>query len=387
MKRIMALLLAFSMMFSLAACGGKGGDSEKAESKTDSSNVSEKENSSKNEKASENDAGNGDTSPIADSGKWSNRSEQLITKADLSGKKTGDIVQFGYYPQTQVTDKSLISNLDRVEKKWVSYDYYAKPDDSSDPVPSDYMKYADFTYNGDKYRAVTFTKYRAYTANAEQSETYSYQDDMGYTVNNTYYFKFEPLNWFIADDNGLLVSRNVIDNQAFLNIVVKETVKKSEYDIEYHYYNSEDKTTFAYDYANSSIHAWLSDNFYNTAFSDAEKKNIAVSKLNNNKPVYGEGKTSAKDTEDKVFLLSDDEFTAMIKNEAIKNFGGPDTTDYSCCQGSNKQSETISIFSLRSPYDINDEAYHLSEIYFTKSSHAHGDVDRLSGVLPALRLS
>lgn len=48
-------------------------------------------------------------------------------KVEAAGKtyKVGDIVEFGYYPQSEVTDPSLVSALDKVSKTWVSYGYYS----------------------------------------------------------------------------------------------------------------------------------------------------------------------------------------------------------------------------------------------------------------------
>ena len=81
-------------------------------------------------------------------------------KAEAAGKtyKVGDIVEFGSYPQSRVTNSSLVSALNKVSKNWVSYGYYNGDGSSFDAmVQGDWMKYADFTYNGTKYRAVTFS--------------------------------------------------------------------------------------------------------------------------------------------------------------------------------------------------------------------------------------
>ena len=76
--------------------------------------------------------------------------------------KVGDTVAFGSYPQSEVTDSSLVSALNKVAKNWVSYGYYSGDGSYSSMKPGDWMKYADFTYNGTKYRAVTFSQYRLY---------------------------------------------------------------------------------------------------------------------------------------------------------------------------------------------------------------------------------
>ena len=73
-------------------------------------------------------------------------------QAEAAGKtyKVGDIVEFGSYPQSRVTNSSLVSSLNSVSKKWVSYGYYSGTGDYGTMVQGDWMKYADFTYNGTK---------------------------------------------------------------------------------------------------------------------------------------------------------------------------------------------------------------------------------------------
>ena len=81
---------------------------------------------------------------------------------DLSSYNVGDIIEFGSYPQSKVTDSTLISKLNNVPKTWISYGYYSGTGKYSDGnmKPSDYMQYADINYGGNKYRAVTFSQYR-----------------------------------------------------------------------------------------------------------------------------------------------------------------------------------------------------------------------------------
>lgn len=80
----------------------------------------------------------------------------LLTAAPLTGfafqaeaaettYKTGDIIEFGSYPQSKVTDSATISQLDSISKNWISYNYYSGTGDMYDGQmkPSDYMKYAD----------------------------------------------------------------------------------------------------------------------------------------------------------------------------------------------------------------------------------------------------
>ena len=82
--------------------------------------------------------------------------------------QVGDIVEFGSYPQSEVTDSSLVSALNGVSKTWVSYGYYTVKDIYNDrrdtKVQGDWMKYAEYIYNGTKSRADTFSQSRPYAA-------------------------------------------------------------------------------------------------------------------------------------------------------------------------------------------------------------------------------
>ena len=63
------------------------------------------------------------------------------------GYQKGDIIEFGSYPQSKVTNPRIISVLDGflTDDVWVSYDYYIGTGTEYDGkmTASDYMKYAD----------------------------------------------------------------------------------------------------------------------------------------------------------------------------------------------------------------------------------------------------
>ena len=149
-------------------------------------------------------------------------------KAEAAGKtyKVGDIIEFGSYPQSKVTDSSLVSALNGVSKNWVSYGYYSGDCSYGSMKPGDWMKYADFTYNGTKYRAVTFSQYRPYYTHTSLSSGELHQKYNGYYTNNVYYFKFEPLKWRVLDPaTGLVLCENIVDSQAYSNTVNMEQIR------------------------------------------------------------------------------------------------------------------------------------------------------------------
>lgn len=244
--------------------------------------------------------------------------------------QVGDIVEFGSYPQSRVTDSSLVSALDGVSKTWVSYGYYSGDGSYSDTmVQGDWMKYADFTYNGTKYRAVTFSQYRPYWTGYSSSSSYTYQDGNGYTPNNIYYFKYEPLKWRVLDPStGLVLCESIIDSQAYSNTI---------YSNGSYYYNDAEYTHYANDYATSSIRAWLNEDFYDTAFSSSQKASILTSELDNKAYSTSYSQYDSETTYDKVFLLSWSEmqntaygFPANTSTSSARQAKG---TDYAKCQG------------------------------------------------------
>lgn len=311
-------------------------------------------------------------------------------KAEAAGKtyKVGDIVEFGSYPQSKVTNSSLVSALNSVSKNWVSYGYYSGTGcyatdygtGYATMVQGDWMKYADFTYNGTKYRAVTFSQYRpSWTCNPSSAGKTD-QDDNGYTPNNIYYFKYEPLKWRVLDPStGFVLCESIVDSQAYNNTIYENG----------NYWNNTEHTQYANDYATSSIRAWLNDNFYNTAFSSSQKASILTSELDNK--AY-DSKYDSKTTYDKVFLLSYSEmqntaygFPANRNPSPARQAKG---TDYAKCQGLYVEPSSGCAFQrLRSASSLSEftcgvaiEGYLILDDYWIV-------LDTGYGVRPALKIS
>lgn len=311
-------------------------------------------------------------------------------KVEAVGKtyKVGDIVEFGSYPQSRVTDSSLVSALNSVSKNWVSYGYYSGTGcyatdygtGYATMVQGDWMKYADFTYNGTKYRAVTFSQYRpSWTCNPSSAGKTD-QDDNGYTLNNIYYFKYEPLKWRVLDPStGFVLCESIVDSQAYNNTIYENG----------NYWNNTEHTHYANDYATSSIRAWLNDNFYNTAFSSSQKASILTSELDNK--AY-DSKYDSETTYDKVFLLSYSEmqntaygFPANRNPSPARQAKG---TDYAKCQGLYVEPSSGCAFQrLRSASSLSEftcgvaiEGYLILDDYWIV-------LDTGYGVRPALKIS
>lgn len=319
----------------------------------------------------------------------------FVPKAEAAGKtyQVGDIVEFGSYPQSKVTDSSLVSALNSVSKNWVSYGYYSGDGSYGSMKPDDWMKYADFAYNGTKYRAVIFSQYRPYSTCGVSSFDNSSQDDNGYIPNNIYYFKYEPLKWRVLDPStGLVLCESIIDSQAYSNTIY--IYGTDPYHSSWNaYWNDAEYTHYANDYATSSIRAWLNNDFYNTAFSSSQRASILTSELDNRAYSTSFSKFDSETTYDKVFLLSWSEmqntaygFPAHTDSSSARRAKG---TDYAKCQGfvvfTNGCSEqylrpagyyTHATCGVSSAGDLNDDHY-----------YGWFDSTAYSGVRPALKIS
>ncbi len=233
--------------------------------------------------------------------------EEVYTRVDEDGNEsaTGDYILFGSYPQTKVTDASIISALGEFdESTWASYGYYI-----SGQV-SDHMYYIDKEYNGEKYRGVYFTSYRPNSCGNSSSASNSYQDDNGYVTSTVYWFKYEPIKWLIVEEsNGkaTLVADLILDSQ--------------QYD-----------PAGSNNYAESTIRAWLNETFYNTAFNELQQSIIQTVEVDNSAAStgYSSNQYACENTTDKIFLMSYVEATTWFTRNSAREKQG---SDYAKSQG------------------------------------------------------
>lgn len=181
------------------------------------------------------------------------------TAASL-GYVVGDVIEFGSYPQSEVTDSAIISQLENKELNWISYDYCSGNGEFGSMASSDYMKYADVELDGEKYRAVKFEMYRPNLSYHLSSAENSNQDDNGYNAEVVYWFKFDRLKWRVINaDEGLIMSESLIDSQAY-NDTVYYHDNGNDIGFDDYYLDSTHKK-YANDYENVSIREWLNDDF------------------------------------------------------------------------------------------------------------------------------
>ncbi len=303
---------------------------------------------------------------------------------DISSYSVGDIITYGTYPQSKVTDSDLIAKIEAAGEKyvWCDYNYYAGTGDYDDgnmkPVEG-MMLYKDILYGGSKYRAVKINQYRPYATGYTSSDTY--QDDNGYYTGNVYYFKYEPLTWRVLDPvEGYVMCNKIIDSQAYQNFVYYNGSQ---------YYNSKGCTNYASDWVTSSLRQWLNNGFYNTAFSEEEKLQIGTSYLEN-KSTYSSTYDSA-DTYDKIFPISyydavNSAYGFNSDRTAYDTARQMKSTDYAKCQGLYVNlSYGTSWWRLRSP----DNSGYATGVEFDGCArNCYYNVDNASvGVVPAFKFN
>ena len=130
-----------------------------------------------------------------------------------------DIIMFGSYPQTEVTDEALIAQLNEQKESWTYVEDSYKN-----------IQYAEIEYNNNKYRAVL----------DENNE------------NAVSWFIYEPIFWRIVDPyNGLIMSMSVLEIRAF---------------------NEGEERIVSFE--DSTIKKWLNEDFYTQAFSENLRSEI-----------------------------------------------------------------------------------------------------------------
>jgi hypothetical protein len=290
----------------------------------------------------------------------------------------GDTYQFGTYPQNKVIDATLFSTLNAASgtlptsansQAWTSYGYYISGSVSS------YMWYIDIENSGNEYRGVYFTSYRPIATGFTSSTSDSYQDNNGYTTSSVYWFKYEPITWRVLDvqsSSAFLMADLVLDSQDYHYSTSNRTIGES--------------TVYANNYEHSHIRSWLNDNFYNTAFTAAEKARIQTTIVDNSAASTGDSSNTyaCANTNDKVFLLSYAEATSATYGLSTDSSRQLKPSAYAKSQGVlTDNTNGNSDWWLRSPHysflanwalSVTDHgSFSCHDVYFTSS-----------GVAPAL---
>lgn len=206
-------------------------------------------------------------------------------------------MNFGSYPQTYVNDEATINNLKTLENA------------------NDNRAILEYDENGDGVKE----KFMALETDREV-KSISNGDIIKPGIN---YFRFEPISWMILSDNNgekKLFSEHVLDASPF------EAEGYDYFDVE----NGINVRRYD-DYSKSDIREFITNDFYNIAFSESEKSQILTTFVDNSEAVYGyeEVKYTCEDTYDKVYLISYIE----SRSDFLYDYGlkGAKATDFSAC--------------------------------------------------------
>lgn len=286
----------------------------------------------------------------------------------------GNKLIFGSYPQSEVEDAVVISQLKATTNKlpssgnangWTDYGYYLKG------VVQSFAWYVDVELGGARYRGVYFTSYRPWATDSDVGN--NYQAYHGYTPGNIYWFKWEPLVWRVLSGSGetLILADSILDIEQFSH----------EYDTTR---TVNGVTVYPNNYAHSDLRKWLNDNFYNSAFDQDSKKYIVQTDVDNSAATTSNtaNKYACSNTSDNVFLLS---FADLLGSYGFDNAQTRQMkpTPYAKCQSAWVYSD-YGRWWLRSPGDINPNAAYYVE-YDGKLTAQYTNFAG-GGVVPAMHI-
>ncbi len=218
----------------------------------------------------------------------------LLTGCNTSGgnspilSEDGKTITYGLYPQKNVNDSTLVSDLNALttpeSNGWYLYDdeYYAK---------------------------LNATPFKSF-----------YKFDNGTTIvsGTTYWFKCEPIVWKVLSnkkDNYYVLSNVLLDAHCYYNSTSNRTI--------------DGKTIYPNNYEYSDIRTWLNNDFYNSAFA-LENSYIQTTTVDNSASTteYSSNRYACNNTEDKVFLPSYQDYI----NSSYGFYTSTDSTDTRYCK-------------------------------------------------------
>lgn len=326
--------------------------------------------------------------------KMPSQDRRIYAMFDYEPLTTNDIIYHGNYPQTRITDTTIINKLNTTasyypepgnSRKWTIFSWY-----SNKSTSTEYAWYQDVDYQNVKYRGVYFTKYRPKTVNATASDTdtSSYQYKNGYTIGNVYWFKYEPIAWRILENNNgdyFVMSNQILDVVQYSNDVTSKV--RTDYNNV-----SSGSNVAASVYIYSDLRTYLNKNFLSKAFTTDEKARILTTTVDNSS-TSGPSSSSAyftSSSNDKIFALSYNELGTkygFMSQSSKDPSRGLFATEYAKCVGINVGTNGKSPYWTRTPYNTYSLAYVISSVGTVEGSSYSSDVlSQAYGIIPAMHI-
>lgn len=212
-------------------------------------------------------------------------------------------VTYGLYPQDNVSDLVLISELEKIET----------------PESNGWYK-----YNDSYYAKITATP---------SYENYSFSNGIKPTNGTEYWFKCSPIVWYIYNDSS--------GNYSLFSPYQLDAVRYNES------FTDKKDGFYANNYEKSEIRNWLTSIFFNNAFGLGNEHFVETS-IDNSINSFGDASTYnapefvSNNTEDKIWLFSNSEavyYFYSYAGEMFKYFNDLSTikpTDYAIARGANR---------------------------------------------------
>ena len=262
-------------------------------------------------------------------------------------KKT---VQYGFYPQTNVKDQTLINELELLNTT----------------EPNGWYKHNNSYYVKE-------------TANVYNNEKYEFDNGNSITNGTSYWFKCEPITWNVLSSSNNeyeLLSSTLLDSTYYFNSYENRTIGG--------------QTIYPNNYEQSSIREWLNNTFYNVAFKLSENYILDTTVDNSISSLdISTNKYACDNTLDKIYLPSYKDVTNSEYGFISDENRVAKTTDYARATGAwaNKTSGYINngTYWTRSPssnynysaYVVNSSGY-LSQYPIDTESHSIRPVIRIA---------
>ncbi|MBO4539381.1 MAG: hypothetical protein J5781_03835 [Clostridia bacterium] len=235
----------------------------------------------------------------------------------------GDIMYFGTYPQSHVSDVEIIAVLD---------EYFL-----------DNASKTEYTYMG-----ITYVKADA-AAQASSPMSFSDGTPLSKTLNGgktVHYFRCDPIAW-VQGKNGVLVADRILDTSAYQeNYTVSGSVS----------YYEEQSGIYANNWSVSTVRRFLTETFYQRAFNEKQKALIATTENDNEnsgyyKPANSRPWCTQDATTDLIYLPS---YADLYEKDAEVDAPNASLTkkvsDYALCTlGADNKLNATSRWYLRSP--------------------------------------